>query len=253
MRRAVPLRQRAGPRAACVPAAPRLLQRACACGNRAGPSGSYPECTSGKRVGTPPLQTVRAEAARLDRLATPTSGHPAAVPENVYRTPAGGGGALDVHVRRDMEARFGHDFSAVRIHGDNSAARFARDVEARAYAAASSIVFAAGQSVPHSPAGRRLLAHELTHVVQQGRARALSPDRGISWSGPSMAAARDGALRRSPNDEGPDDAAGADTKESTAGAATGTAGAPQSVCDPKEFPRANFLTQASPINPEPIR
>jgi len=66
-----------------------------------------------------------------------------------------------------MESRFGHDFSRVRIHTDEKAAESARAVNALAYTAGHDIVFGAGQYVPETPEGRRLLAHEMTHVVQQ--------------------------------------------------------------------------------------
>ena len=66
-----------------------------------------------------------------------------------------------------FEPRFSHDFSQVRIHLDGKAAESARAVNARAYAVGRDIVFAAGQYRPNEIEGRRLLAHELTHVCQQ--------------------------------------------------------------------------------------
>jgi hypothetical protein len=66
-----------------------------------------------------------------------------------------------------MEARFGHDFSRVRIHADAGAAAAARAAGAAAYTLGPDITFAAGRYDPGSPAGRALLAHELAHVVQQ--------------------------------------------------------------------------------------
>ena len=91
-----------------------------------------------------------------------------AVPASVERTLAGSGQPLDAATRADMEARFGHDFSHVRVHSDAAAARSARDVGAHAYTAGGRIAFAAGRFAPHSGEGRHLLAHELAHVVQQG-------------------------------------------------------------------------------------
>jgi len=77
-----------------------------------------------------------------------------------------------------MESRFGYDFSQVRVHTDATAARSARDVDAKAYTVGNHLVFDSGLFNPESVAGRRLLAHELTHVVQQQSAsRApLGPD-----------------------------------------------------------------------------
>ena len=66
-----------------------------------------------------------------------------------------------------MEARFGEDFSAVRIHDDERAHESALQVSAHAYTIGSNIVFQRGGYDPHSRAGRSTLAHELTHVVQQ--------------------------------------------------------------------------------------
>jgi hypothetical protein len=74
-----------------------------------------------------------------------------------------------------MESRFGHDFSRVRVHADERAADAAAAVNARAYTVGSQIVFAHGQYAPSLSEGRHLLAHELAHVVQQGRSQAMSP------------------------------------------------------------------------------
>jgi Domain of unknown function (DUF4157) len=68
-----------------------------------------------------------------------------------------------------MEARFGHAFGEVRIHADSAAAGSARKMRAAAYTVGREIVFAAGRYDPRSSVGRRLLAHELAHVVQQDR------------------------------------------------------------------------------------
>jgi hypothetical protein len=66
-----------------------------------------------------------------------------------------------------MESRFGRRFGDVRIHDDGEAADAARGAQARAYTIGSDVVFGAGQYQPATAAGRRLIAHELTHVVQQ--------------------------------------------------------------------------------------
>ena len=83
---------------------------------------------------------------------------------------AGPGRALEPSVRSEMEAKLGHDFSGVRVHSDASAAESARGVRALAYTLGRDIVFGPGQYAPETSAGRRLLAHELTHVVQQSAA-----------------------------------------------------------------------------------
>lgn len=77
------------------------------------------------------------------------------------------GRPLEPGLRRDMEQRLGHDFSNVRVHTDGAAGNSAAAIRSRAYTVGSDIIFAAGEYAPHSPAGRKLLSHELTHVVQQ--------------------------------------------------------------------------------------
>ena len=84
--------------------------------------------------------------------------------DDALRSP---GQPLDAGTRASMESRFGHDFGAVRVHTDPLAAQSAAAVQARAYTVASDIVFGAGRYAPATGEGHRLLAHELTHVVQQ--------------------------------------------------------------------------------------
>jgi hypothetical protein len=69
--------------------------------------------------------------------------------------------------RKFFEPRFGHDFSNVRLHTDSVAAKSAQSINALAYTSGNNIVFNSGQYSPESDSGKRLMAHELTHVVQQ--------------------------------------------------------------------------------------
>jgi hypothetical protein len=86
----------------------------------------------------------------------------------------GAGQTLGGPVQAFFEPRFGRDFSHVRVHTDGDAAASAKAVNARAYTVGRDIVFSAGQYRPNTYAGRLLLAHELTHVIQQsGRMAAL--------------------------------------------------------------------------------
>jgi outer membrane protein OmpA-like peptidoglycan-associated protein len=85
-----------------------------------------------------------------------------------------GGEPLPPTVRTFFEPRFGQDFGDVRIHSGSSAARTAQSISARAYTFGRNIVFGSGQYQPGSVEGKRLLSHELAHVVQQGGA---SPSR----------------------------------------------------------------------------
>jgi hypothetical protein len=88
-------------------------------------------------------------------------------PAEVHQVLRSPGASLDPQTRRDMEARLGHDLSQVRVHADAAAGRSADSAAALAYTVGRDVVFAAGGYTPHTEAGRRLLAHELTHVVQQ--------------------------------------------------------------------------------------
>jgi hypothetical protein len=115
--------------------------------------------------------------------------NPAEVPALVRDVLADPGRPLDVAARNLMESRLGHDFTAVRVHTDARAAAAARAIGARAYAAGQNVVFGADQYSPGTAAGQHLLAHELTHVVQQ---RAGAREAGL-LSGGSRAAGTDAA------------------------------------------------------------
>lgn len=100
---------------------------------------------------------------------------------------SGGGRPLDEPVRADMEARLGTDFSDVRVHTDGAADSSARSVQAHAYTVGSNIVFQRDRYDPGTPAGQTLLAHELTHVVQQrsGPVDGTATGAGVKVSDPS--------------------------------------------------------------------
>lgn len=115
--------------------------------------------TSGSSRGESSLQR------REDGAPAATAPHQA--PPAVREAVGSPGRPLDAAARVYMEPRFGYDFSRVRIHADERAAASARGVNALAYTVGNDIVFAAGRYAPMTPAGRRLLAHELAHVVQQ--------------------------------------------------------------------------------------
>ncbi len=87
----------------------------------------------------------------------------------------GGGQPLPQSVRAFFEPRFGHDFSQVRIHTDGRAAESANAVHSLAYTVGRDIVFGAGRYAPETLAGRRLVAHELTHILQQRNRSAWTP------------------------------------------------------------------------------
>ncbi|HWG99520.1 MAG TPA: DUF4157 domain-containing protein, partial [Pilimelia sp.] len=100
---------------------------------------------------------------------------------------SGGGAPLPAELRADMEARFGTDFGDVRVHTDAAAHESARSVNAHAYTVGSNIVFQRDQYDPASDRGRHMLAHELTHVVQQrsGPVDGTDAGGGVRISDPS--------------------------------------------------------------------
>jgi hypothetical protein len=118
-----------------------------------------------------PTQTdVSSAAQRIQTfLGGQSKGQIGAAPPDVDRALASPGRPLEPALRQDMEQRFGHDFSQVRVHSDVASEISARQVNAHAYTSGYDIVFGAGRFAPATLAGRRLLAHELTHVVQQTR------------------------------------------------------------------------------------
>ena len=100
---------------------------------------------------------------------------------------SGGGRPLEPEVRGEMEGRLGHDFSDVRVHDDGAAHESAKAVNAHAYTVGSNVVFQRDKYDPGSDAGKVMLAHELTHVVQQrsGPVDGSSAPGGIKVSDPS--------------------------------------------------------------------
>jgi hypothetical protein len=134
---------------ATASAAP-VLQRECACGGSGGGSGQCPECAK----------------KELQRSAFgPAATHEVPpVVDVVVREP---GLPLDTSTRAFFESRFGEDFTHVRLHHDALANRAAASVDALAFAVGNHVAFAEGAYSPATKSGRRLLAHELIHVLQQ--------------------------------------------------------------------------------------
>ena len=169
-----------------TPAPNKALQRKCACGELVMSDGECANCRQ-KRLQTKlavnqPGDRFEQEADRMadsvDRgtrgaaavrnhsLGSPQPGESKA-PPIVHEVLGNSGQPLDSSTRSFMEQRFGHDFGNVRVHLDARAAASARSLNALAYTVGSDIVFRAGAFAPDNLSGRRLLAHELTHVVQQ--------------------------------------------------------------------------------------
>ena len=129
------------------------LQRACDCGGACGQCGSGPSEDEGLRV--QPLRANPAGSIQTDA--------PPAVGEALRSS----GRPLGDTTRSFMESQFGYDFGSVRVHTDAKAAASARSVNALAYTVGSDIILGAGAPAQETSAGQKLLAHELTHVVQQ--------------------------------------------------------------------------------------
>jgi len=126
-----------------------LLQRKCACGGTAALTGECLQCSKDSQ-GRAAYEAEHSAAPSLVNSVLRSSGQP-----------------LDAATRAFMEPRFGHDFSQVRVHTDARAAESARAVDALAYTVGRDIVFRGGPSILSTSTGRSLLAHELTHVIQQ--------------------------------------------------------------------------------------
>lgn len=119
------------------------------------------------------LQRKCADCEEKEKLQRKETGNDAAgmsAPASVNSTLSSGGGqSLDKGIQQFMESRFNQDFSQVRVHTDGQAATSARDIQARAYTSGNHIVFGKGEYQPHTERGKRLLAHELVHTIQQGQ------------------------------------------------------------------------------------
>lgn len=164
---------------------PAPAARRCACGGRC------PRCGTGlqARLAIGPVDDpLEREADRVARRVTTPGAGPVgelsrapavagdagagAVQAGVTQATSGAGRPMDRPLRQQMEARFGRDFSQVRLHTGAAAVASAASLGAQAYTVGRDIVFGAGQLAPHTAEGRGLLAHELAHVVQQSAAAA---------------------------------------------------------------------------------
>jgi hypothetical protein len=163
----------------------------CGCGGSAPAGGTCAACAAGHEGDE---ETVVQRAP--DAGAAPA---PATAPPSVHAALASAGHALDAPVRSQMESHFGADFGGVQVHTDPSAAASAGDVEARAYTVGPHVVFAPGEYSPTTNEGRKLLAHELAHVVQQGAAPRSGPGASLQRTpGPRMQRAPKPPLIRFP-------------------------------------------------------
>lgn len=107
----------------------------------------------------------------------------------------GGGMPLDEQTRGDFEKSLEHEFGHVRVHTGNEPDALARSVDARAFTLGNDIYFAAGEYQPASSEGKRLLGHELAHVVQQEGAPTTGPVR-VSKPGEPLEQQAEAAAKR---------------------------------------------------------
>ncbi|HSN40657.1 MAG TPA: DUF4157 domain-containing protein [Burkholderiales bacterium] len=128
------------------------------------PTGSAPAAIERKCV---ECEEENEEKARKIMRAASGATHRALDTGAALRAAERGGSPLPGEVRSYFEPRFGCDFSGVRVHVDGEAADAARAVRARAYTIGQDIVFGEGEYAPATSAGRKLLAHELVHTIQQ--------------------------------------------------------------------------------------
>ena len=167
-------------RDASAPAGHRLRTARCArnaspkaC-NASSPSVRPAIRSSTKRIASPTkswrLRRIPMSALRLSGCSASSSGPSGAMeaaPASVERTLAGSGRPLEPALRHDMERRFGHDFFDVRVHSDSEASSRRATSTRRPIRPATTLCSRPENSAPGTHEGRRLLAHELTHVVQQ--------------------------------------------------------------------------------------
>ncbi|WP_299211849.1 DUF4157 domain-containing protein [uncultured Dokdonia sp.] len=110
------------------------------------------------------------EVQTLQKQASGDEGHTSHPIESTLQNSKGGGSPLDTNTRSEMESGFGADFSGVRVHNDSTAVQMNQQLGAQAFTNGSDIYFNEGKYNPESDSGKHLLAHELTHTVQQGGA-----------------------------------------------------------------------------------
>ncbi len=120
-----------------------------------------------KKSGQPKMTTSPPPIQRITEMPTPNQER---TPLSVERVLTSSGQPLEPTLRQEMESSLGHDFSKVRLHLHSDATASAKDISAKAYTAGNSIVFDQQYYNPSRSEGRRLIAHELTHVIQQSQA-----------------------------------------------------------------------------------
>ncbi len=167
------------------------IQRKLSIGASGDPFEQEADRIANQVLAAPPSSTICDMPLRIQRFTARPAAPTATAPASVDHVLASSGSPLEPMLKADMEQRFGHDFSRVRVHSGAPAAQSAGDVNAHAYTVGNNIVFGANQLAPETEKGRRLIAHELTHVVQQ----APLPEA-ASFHALSLAAAQENSAGR---------------------------------------------------------
>jgi Domain of unknown function (DUF4157)/Heterokaryon incompatibility protein Het-C len=165
-----------------------ILQCKLAIGERNDPLEHEAERIADQVLTGPAPASVSGAASRIHRYCGQPAGETAPGPASVDKVLADSGRPLEPALRQDMERRFGHDFALVRVHTGARAEQSAREINAHAYTVGQRIVFGDGKFAPASHAGRRLIAHELTHVVQQSGTERIPSGHGQSGASPTPVA-----------------------------------------------------------------
>ena len=159
------------------------------------PSGNHPLSFSSVHADKAQRQCAACEEEQDDKLQRKESGSaaetPATVPPVVHEMLSTTGQPLDSASRSFFVPRFGYDFSQVRIHDDSEAHRSAAALDAQAFTIGRHIAFSSDRYAPDTVEGRRLLAHELVHVVQQSHPAAAGPQSNSFVTGPGHGVERD--------------------------------------------------------------
>jgi hypothetical protein len=147
-----------------------VLQKQLAIGAADDPLEREADRVADQVMAGPEHSAVKGAPVRIQRFTGQGGGQMDSAPASVERVLASSGRPLEPALRQDMEQRFGHDFSRVRVHTGGAPEQSARDVNALAYTVGHNVVFGAGRFAPETESGRQLIAHELTHVAQQAGA-----------------------------------------------------------------------------------
>lgn len=161
------------------------IQRKLTIGESDDPMEQEADRVADQVLSMPANPAIGSAPPRIQRFTEQPAGQTDTVPASVGRALASPGSSMEPMLRQDMELRFGHDFSRVRVHSDSAATQSVHEVNANAYTVGQNIVFGTGRFAPGAHEGRRLIAHELTHVVQQSGSEGMGSSQHNEQRSPS--------------------------------------------------------------------